>query len=82
MRATKSDFDLIKQFGLKETGILTSVSDYHIFKKMKKSRKEVLDQYLGIVKDALAAGVVPRCHFEDITRADFSASSSPSQPSS
>ncbi len=71
VRATKSDFDLIKQFGLKETGILTSVSDYHIFKKMKKSRKEVLDQYLGIVKDALAAGVIPRCHFEDITRADF-----------
>jgi isopropylmalate/homocitrate/citramalate synthase len=71
VRATKSDFELVKSFGLKETGILTSVSDYHIFKKMKKSRGEIMDQYLGVVKDALSAGVIPRCHFEDITRADF-----------
>ncbi len=71
VRANKSDFELVKKIGMKETGILTSVSDYHIFKKMKLSRGKVLDQYLGIVKDALAAGVTPRCHFEDITRADF-----------
>ncbi|OHD06474.1 MAG: 2-isopropylmalate synthase [Spirochaetes bacterium GWC1_27_15] len=71
VRATKSDFELVKSFGLKETGILTSVSDYHIFKKMKKTRQEILDQYLGIVKDSLEAGIIPRCHFEDITRADF-----------
>jgi citrate (Re)-synthase len=71
VRAAKSDFNLVKSFGMKETGILTSVSDYHIFKKMKKSRKEIMDQYLGIVKDSLSAGVIPRCHFEDITRADF-----------
>lgn len=71
VRATKSDFELVKSFGLKETGILTSVSDYHIFKKMKKTRAEILDQYLGIVKDSLEAGIIPRCHFEDITRADF-----------
>ena len=30
-----------------------------------------MDKYLGIVKDALALGIRPRCHFEDITRADF-----------
>jgi citrate (Re)-synthase len=71
VRATKSDFELVKSFGLKETGILTSVSDYHIFKKMKKSRREILDMYLGVVKDALNDGIIPRCHFEDITRADF-----------
>jgi len=71
VRATKSDFELVKSFGLKETGILTSVSDYHIFKKMKKTRKEIMEQYLAIVKDALEAGIIPRCHFEDITRADF-----------
>jgi len=53
VRATKSDFELVKSFGLKETGILTSVSDYHIFKKMKKTRAAILDQYLGIVKDSL-----------------------------
>ncbi|MBI4979515.1 MAG: 2-isopropylmalate synthase [Spirochaetes bacterium] len=71
VRATKGDFELVKKIGMKETGILTSVSDYHIFKKMKTSRAKVLDQYLGIVKDALSAGILPRCHFEDITRADF-----------
>jgi citrate (Re)-synthase len=71
VRAAKSDFELVKKIGLKETGILTSVSDYHIFKKMKMTRKQVIELYLGIVKDALAAGIVPRCHFEDITRADF-----------
>ena len=71
VRAAKSDFELVKKAGLKETGILTSVSDYHIFKKMNRTRKEILDQYLGIVKDALNAGIIPRCHFEDITRADF-----------
>lgn len=71
VRAAKSDFELVKSIGLKETGILTSVSDYHIFKKMKMSRREVMDLYLGIVQDALSAGIIPRCHFEDITRADF-----------
>jgi citrate (Re)-synthase len=71
VRATKGDFELAKKMGVKETGILASVSDYHIFKKMKLSRRQALDQYLGIVKDALEAGIKPRVHFEDITRADF-----------
>ena len=30
-----------------------------------------MDQFLGIVKEALAAGVKPRVHLEDLTRADF-----------
>ena len=71
IRANKNDFKLVKEMGLKETGVLTSCSDYHIFKKMNLTRKQALDKYLGIVKDALDAGVKPRCHFEDITRADF-----------
>lgn len=71
IRATKSDFKLVKEMGLKETGILTSCSDYHIFLKLKKTRKEALDMYIDIVKSALAEGIIPRCHFEDITRADF-----------
>jgi len=50
---------------------LVSCSDYHIFKKMHMTRSQVLDQYLGTVKDAFSAGVIPRCHLEDITRADF-----------
>jgi len=71
IRATKDDFKLVKEMGLKETGILTSCSDYHIFLKLKKTRRQALDMYLDIVKAALAEGIVPRCHFEDITRADF-----------
>ena len=70
IRADKGDFQLVKSLGLKETGILTSVSDYHIFLKLKSDRAKVMDSYLGIVKDCLAEGIVPRCHFEDITRAD------------
>ena len=30
-----------------------------------------MDYYLATVKDAFDAGVMPRCHLEDITRADF-----------
>lgn len=71
IRANSEDFKLVKEMGLKETGILTSVSDYHIFLKMRKTRSKVMDQYLGIVKDALSEGIIPRCHFEDITRADI-----------
>ena len=37
IRAAKTDFELVKSFGLKETGILTSCSDYHIFLKLKKT---------------------------------------------
>ncbi len=71
IRAAKKDFELVKNIGIKETGILTSCSDYHIFNKMGLTRKEALDKYLGVVKDCLDAGLRPRCHFEDITRADF-----------
>jgi isopropylmalate/homocitrate/citramalate synthase len=71
IRANKNDFKLVKEMGLKETGILTSCSDYHIFLKMNLSRKDALKAYLDIVATALEQGIVPRCHLEDITRADF-----------
>jgi isopropylmalate/homocitrate/citramalate synthase len=71
IRAVKEDFRLVKEMGLKETGILTSVSDYHIFLKLKKNRRVVLREYLSIVSAALDLGIVPRCHFEDVTRADI-----------
>jgi isopropylmalate/homocitrate/citramalate synthase len=71
IRATKSDFELVKEIGLKETGILTSCSDYHIFLKLKKTRKEAMNMYLDIIKAALSKNIIPHCHFEDITRADF-----------
>ena len=71
IRATKEDFHLVKDMGIQETGILVSCSDYHIFKKMKMNRQQVLDYYLATVSDALDVGIQPRCHLEDITRADF-----------
>ena len=71
IRAKKEDFQLVKDMEIKETGILVSCSDYHIFNKMKWTRAEAIENYLAVVKSALDAGVIPRCHFEDITRADF-----------
>lgn len=71
IRANPQDFELVKSMGVKETGILVSCSDYHIFKKMNLTRAQALEKYLAIVKAALDAGIRPRCHFEDITRADF-----------
>ncbi len=71
IRANEKDFELVKEMGLKETGVLVSCSDYHIFKKMGLTRKKALDKYLGIVKSCMEHGIRPRCHFEDITRADI-----------
>ncbi|MEA1935778.1 MAG: histone-lysine N-methyltransferase [Thermodesulfobacteriota bacterium] len=71
IRANPEDIHLVKDAELKETGILTSVSDYHIFLKLGKTRRETLDDYLGIVKSILDEGIIPRCHFEDITKADI-----------
>ena len=71
IRAKKEDFMLVRDLGIKETGILVSCSDYHIFKKLGLSRGEAMDHYLGVVKRAFDAGIRPRCHLEDITRADF-----------
>ena len=71
IRASKKDFELVKDIGIKETGILVSCSDYHIFYKMKKTRKQALEQYLSVIRDCLEIGISPRCHLEDITRADF-----------
>lgn len=71
IRASERDFLLVKEMGLKETGILASCSDYHIFKKLKMTRAQALEQFLRIVKSALEIGVIPRVHLEDITRADF-----------
>ncbi len=71
VRANKKDLKLVKEMELKETGILTSVSDYHIFLKLGKKRKQVFEEYLDVVRAALEAGIIPRCHFEDVTRADI-----------
>ncbi len=71
IRASKEDFKLVRNLGIRETGILVSCSDYHIFKKLKLTRQQAMDRYLEAVGEAFEAGVMPRCHLEDITRADF-----------
>ena len=71
IRATREDFKLVKDLGIKETGILVSSSDYHIFKKLGLTRAQAMEKYLATVSDALEAGIRPRCHLEDVTRADF-----------
>ncbi len=71
IRASKKDFELVKSLGMKETGILVSCSDYHIFYKMHMTRKQALEHYLGVVRECLETGVAPRCHLEDITRSDI-----------
>jgi len=72
IRAVPADFELVRQAGLEETGILTSISDYHIFMKFKKTRAQVLADFMKVVGAAAEAGLkAVRCHFEDITRADF-----------
>ena len=71
IRAKKEDFELVNHIGIKETGILVSCSDYHIFKKLGMTRSQAMEHYLNVVKQAFYAGIRPRCHLEDITRADF-----------
>lgn len=71
IRASLEDFKLVKDLGIRETGILVSCSDYHIFKKLNMTRGQAMEHYLKTISAALEMGITPRCHFEDITRADF-----------
>jgi len=71
IRANANDLKLVKSMGLKETGLLTSVSDYHIHLKLNKDRKSAMADYIAVVEQALEWGITPRCHFEDLTRADL-----------
>ena len=71
IRASRKDFEMVREIGMKETGILVSCSAYHIFYKLKMTRRQAVDHYVSIVRECIETGVRPRCHLEDITRADF-----------
>ena len=71
IRASRKDFEMVREIGMKETGILVSCSDYYIFYKLKMTRRQAVDHYVSIVRECIETGVRPRCHLEDITRADF-----------
>jgi isopropylmalate/homocitrate/citramalate synthase len=72
-RANLKDIDLVlKTDGIRETGILMSISDVHIQTKMgMKSRGEAIALYLKAMEYALDHGLHVRAHLEDITRADL-----------
>ena len=71
IRANIDDLKIAKSMEFDEVGMLTSVSDYHIYLKLGWDREKALDNYLRVVEQALEWGISPRCHFEDITRADI-----------
>jgi 2-phosphinomethylmalic acid synthase len=70
IRATTKDISLIQTLGIKETGMLASASDYHTFHKFKPGgRNQAAETYLDAVRMVVAAGIRPRLHLEDATRA-------------
>ena len=71
IRANENDLKLARDMEFDEVGMLTSVSDYHIYLKLGKTRQKAMDDYIRLVERALEWGIVPRCHFEDVTRADI-----------
>jgi citrate (Re)-synthase len=76
IRATAKDVGLIASLGVRETGMLASASDYHTFHKFTPGgRNQAAQTYLEAVQMALDAGIRPRLHLEDATRApmDFMA---------
>ncbi len=72
IRAAAKDVALIGSLGVRETGMLASASDYHTFHKFKPGgRNQAAQTYLDAVKMALDAGIRPRLHLEDATRASM-----------
>src|SRR5438132_5411295 len=71
MRASLDDLKAVQATGVKETGILVSSSDYHIYLKMNRTRRQAAEDYGKVVRAVIQAGMRPRCHLEDLTRADL-----------
>ncbi len=72
IRAKREDVFLIRSLGVKETGMLASISDYHTFHKFSPGGREVaMKSYLEAVEISLDNGIKPRLHLEDATRADI-----------
>ena len=70
IRATAKDVALIRQLGVRETGMLASASDYHTFHKFRPGgRQQAAQTYLDAVRVTVDAGIRPRLHLEDATRA-------------
>lgn len=74
-RANPKDIRLLtdlSQGRIKETGMLASASDHHIFDKLQfRSKKAAVEKYLETIMTALESGIRPRVHLEDATKADI-----------
>jgi citrate (Re)-synthase len=71
MRASLEDLKAVRSTGVKESGILVSCSDYHIYLKMQRTRRQAAEEYKNVVSAVIDAGLRPRIHLEDLTRADL-----------
>jgi isopropylmalate/homocitrate/citramalate synthase len=75
IRATPKDVKQLhdtSQGRIKETGLLASSSDHHIFDKLgHRSKQDAIDKYLKPILTACEYGITPRVHMEDATRADI-----------
>ncbi len=71
IRATFSDLKLVEEAGLDKAVILSSISDYHIYYKLRLSRSQAVEKYLSVIEEALKKGISVRASLEDITRADI-----------
>jgi isopropylmalate/homocitrate/citramalate synthase len=70
IRASRKDAALVGDLGVRETGMLASASDYHTFHKFRPGgRRQAAETYLDAVRAVLDAGLRPRLHLEDATRA-------------
>ncbi len=74
-RATPKDIKLLAEVSggaIKETGMLASSSDHHIFDKMGiPSKEEAVQRYMAPILTACELGIRPRVHLEDVTKADI-----------
>lgn len=74
-RANPKDIRLLTELSqgrIKETGMLASASDHHIFDKLQFRTKEAAaEKYLEPIMTALESGIRPRVHLEDATKADI-----------
>jgi isopropylmalate/homocitrate/citramalate synthase len=72
IRATVKDVRLIQSLGVRESGLLASISDFHVFHKFHPGgRMQAARIYLDAVQLAFDAGIRPRLHLEDASRASI-----------
>ena len=68
IRASAKDVKLIQSLGMRESGFLASISDYHVFHKFSRvGDHRPRSLYLDAVQLTLDAGIRPRLHLEDAT---------------